>query len=166
MRSPGLSRRAYLYAAAAAGASLLLSAGCQGGGGGGGRGGPGELEEISADEYDELVDVGDLPEGRRETGAGDPGGTVEEYERGGSLAGTGDKDSFVIVARHDEVEVVFEWPEGEADFGVKVYGKDGDELGDFDLDDGEVIQLFGRDKFTLEIYSKGGRGTWRATYED
>ncbi len=156
MRSPALYRRAYLYAVATAGAALLLSAGCQSGGGGGGRAEPGELEEISADEYDELVDVGDL--------GGD--GDVEEYERGGSLAGKGDKDSFVIVARHEEVDVVFEWPEGEADFWVKVYGKDGEVLGDFDLDDGEVIQLFGRDKFTLEIYSRGGRGTWRATYED
>jgi hypothetical protein len=162
-------RYVYLLAAFAAAAVLFSGPGCRGGGEAGGRGKPGELKDISADDYDKLVSVGDLPDGRREAGAGgggDVADTVEKYELSGALGGKGDKEAFEIDARHDEVEVVFEWPEGDVDFWVKVYGKDGGELGDFDLDNGDIIQLFGGGRFTLEIYSREGRGAWRATYED
>ena len=99
----------------------------------------------------------------------DPGGdgAGDKYVLAGSLYGPGDSGSFVIVAERDQVDVVFEWPEGETDFWVKVYGGEGEVLGDFDLDNGEIIQLFERgEEFTLEIYSKDGGGHWRATYEN
>jgi len=141
---------------------LLVS--CGGGDGGGGRGRPGEIEEITEDEYEKLVDVGEWPSGDGEAGTEVEEGGRVGYELVSTLSGTGDKYTFDIYARHDQVDVVFEWPQGDVDFWVKVYGEDGEVLGDFDLDNGETIQLFHGGKFTLEIYSREGGGTWRATY--
>jgi hypothetical protein len=144
---------------------VALAAGCQHEGGGGGRGRPGALKEISPEEYDKLVDVGELPEGpAKGTDAGD--GAATKVEHGGMLSGAGDSESFSVIPQTDQLDVVFEWPEGEVDFWVKVYGEQGEVLGDFDLDNGEIIQLFSKgEEFTLEIYSKEGGGYWRAAYE-
>jgi hypothetical protein len=142
-----------------------LAAGCQDEGGGGGRGRPGALKEISPEDYEKLVDVGELPEGPEEgTDAGD--GAATKVEHGGMLSGAGDSESFSVIPQTDELDVVFEWPRGEVDFWVKVYGGEGEVLGDFDLDNGDIIQLFSRgEEFTLEVYSKEGAGYWRAAYE-
>ena len=154
----------HLYALAAAVAVGIVAAGCRDDGGGG-RGRPGELQEISAEEYDKLVEVGELRGSpQAETGAGD--GATAKVDHGGTLSGPGDSESFSVIPQSDQLDVVFEWPEGEVDFWVKVYGEEGDVLGDFDLDNGEIIQLFSKgEEFTLEIYSKEGGGYWRAAYE-
>jgi hypothetical protein len=123
------------------------------------------LKEISAEEYEKLVEAGDLP-ASPEAGTGGGDGAAVKVEHGGTLSGPGDSESFPIIPQSDQLDVVFEWPEGEVDFWVKVYGEESEVLGDFDLDNGEIIQLFGKgDEFTLEIYSKEGGGRWRATYE-
>lgn len=142
-------------------------------GGGGGRGSPGGLQEITPEEYDKLIEVAEVPTGDRDAGEGGQPGAgaggeepLKEYRRAGFLREKGNADSFDVYAEHDEVKVVFEWPEGEADFWVKVYGEEGTELGDFDLDNGEIIRLLNGGKFTLEVYSREGGGPWVATYED
>jgi len=92
----------------------------------------------------------------------DPG----SYRESGYLTGTGDAHDFTLNAGSDTyVEVFFSWPRGMADFWVKVVGEDGYTiLGDFDLDDGEIIQLMGGGTFYLTVYSKSGEGDWSAEY--
>lgn len=160
----GRGAHRFLLLLACAGAAGFLTAGCQSDGGGG-RGQPGELGEISTEEYDKLVEAGDLAESPAAgTDAGDGAGV--KVEHGGTLSGPGDSESFSVIPQTDQLDVVFEWPEGEVDFWVKVYGEQGEVAGDFDLDNGEIIQLFSKgEEFTLEIYSKEGGGYWKATYE-
>ncbi|MCI0482828.1 MAG: hypothetical protein L0213_14715 [Candidatus Dadabacteria bacterium] len=83
----------------------------------------------------------------------------------GYLTGPGEFRTFIVNARIDYVEVTFSYPKGTTDFWVKVIGEDGIEvLGDFDLDNGEIIQLTGGGIFYLKIYSKEGAGNWSAVY--
>jgi hypothetical protein len=83
----------------------------------------------------------------------------------GVLRGVNDSNKFDVFAESDKIEVEFAWPD-DAYFHVKVLGMAGDELGDFDLSEGEIIELTGGGKFTLIVYSKGGDGAWKATYTD
>jgi len=84
----------------------------------------------------------------------------------GYLTGPGDSCSFTINAGSKTyVEVPFTYPKGSVDFWVEVVGQDGyTVLGDFDLDNGEVIQLSGGGTFYVTVYSKMGAGNWSATY--
>lgn len=162
-------RRSSGFVVALAASILLLSCGGDGDSGGG-RGRPGELKELSGDEYEKLVEVGEFPSTGVEPGTEIGVGTEVRadgltLEWGGTLSGTGDKESFDVVPWEDQVDVVFDWPKGDVDFWVKVYGEDGEVAGDFDLDNGEIIQLSSREEFTLEIYSREGGGAWRATCE-
>jgi hypothetical protein len=92
-----------------------------------------------------------------------PGTSLEK----GYLSGTGDFKTFIVNARDDYVEVTFSYPKGAADFWVRVIGEDGVEvLGDFDLDNGEIIQLMGGGTFYLKIFSKDGAGSWSAVYRE
>jgi hypothetical protein len=78
----------------------------------------------------------------------------------GTLA-EGDTASFTVQAESDPEDWVFTWPDG-ASFHVKVIGKNGKKLGDFDLDNGNTITLTGGGKFTLKVYAKSGSGRWTA----
>jgi hypothetical protein len=84
----------------------------------------------------------------------------------GYLYGPGAANTITVNAGSvSYVEVTFSWPRGAADFWVKVVGQDGRTvLGDFDLDNGEVIQLSGGGTFYLTVYSKRGAGNWTASY--
>ncbi len=85
----------------------------------------------------------------------------------GYLSGPGEFRTFIINAKIDYVEVTFSYPKGTADFWVRVIGEDGIEvLGDFDLDNGEIIQLMGAGTFYLKVYSKEGAGNWSAVYRE
>lgn len=90
------------------------------------------------------------------------GGSCEpgELVASGSLP-EGESSSFEYYATKNEESIVFTWPSG-ADFWVKVYGSSGKQLGDYDLDNGDVITLTGGGKFKLKIYSKRGSGSWTA----
>ena len=92
-----------------------------------------------------------------------PGGGVTES---GYLSGPGASYTFTINAGSvSYLEVPFTYPVGSVDFWVKVVGQDGyTVLGDFDLDNGEIIQLSGGGTFYLTVYSKMGAGNWSATY--
>ncbi len=97
-----------------------------------------------------------------------PGGPVapgSHYE-GGYLAGPGASYTFTVNAGSvTYLEVPFTYPAGSVDFWVKVVGQDGyTVLGDFDLDNGEIIQLSGGGTFYVTIYSNSGAGNWSATY--
>lgn len=83
----------------------------------------------------------------------------------GVLRGANDSNKFDVFTESDEIEVEFDWPD-DTYFHVKVVGMAGDELGDFDLSEGEIIELTGGGKFTLIVYSKGGDGPWTATYAE
>ncbi len=84
----------------------------------------------------------------------------------GYLSGPGASYTFVVNAGSvSYVEVDFSWPKGAADFWVKVVGQDGRTvLGNFDLDNGEIIQLSGGGTFYLTVYSNRGAGNWSASY--
>lgn len=83
----------------------------------------------------------------------------------GVLRGANDSNKFDVFAENDLIEVEFVWPD-ETFFHVKVLGMAGDDLGDFDLSEGEIIELTGGGKFTLIVYSRSGDGAWTATYTD
>jgi hypothetical protein len=92
-----------------------------------------------------------------------PGTSLEN----GYLSGSGEFRTFIVNAKVNYVEVTFSYPKGTADFWVKVISEDGVEvLGDFDLDNGEIIQLTGGGTFYLKIYSKEGAGSWSAVYRE
>ena len=93
-------------------------------------------------------------------------GTASAITESGYLNGTGSSYSFTVNAGSDTfVEVVFSYPKGSADFWVEVIGEDGyTVLGNFDLDNGEIIQLSGGSTFYLTIYSNYGAGYWSAEY--
>ncbi len=92
-----------------------------------------------------------------------PGTNLEN----GFLSGPGEFRTFIVNAKVNYVEVTFSYPKGTADFWVKVISEDGIEvLGDFDLDNGEIIQLTGGGTFYLKIYSKEGAGSWSAVYRE
>lgn len=85
----------------------------------------------------------------------------------GYLSGPGEFRTFIVNAKINYVEVTFSYPKGATDFWVKVIGEDGIEvLGDFDLDNGEIIQLTGGGIFYLKIYSRAGAGNWSAVYRE
>jgi hypothetical protein len=89
----------------------------------------------------------------------------DEITYKGALRGVNDSNKFDIFAQSEHIEVEFDWP-SDASFHVKVLGMAGDELGDFDLSQGEIIELTGGGKFTLIVYSRSGDGAWSATYTD
>ena len=92
-----------------------------------------------------------------------PAGPITES---GYLSGPGQSYTFTVDAgTTDLLEVTFTYPVGSVDFWVKVVGQDGYTiLGDFDLDNGEIIQLINGGIFYLTIYSRMGEGYWSATY--
>ncbi len=84
----------------------------------------------------------------------------------GYLSGPGASYTFTVNAGSVKyLEVTFSWPRGAADFWVRVVGQDGRTvLGNFDLDNGEIIQLSGGGVFYLTVYSNRGAGNWSASY--
>jgi hypothetical protein len=80
----------------------------------------------------------------------------------GYIYGDATQDPFDLIAPGDKVTVRFKVPE-EPHFYVRVYGKAGNLLRDFDLREGDKIELCGGGKFSLEIYSRGDSGYWAAT---
>lgn len=83
----------------------------------------------------------------------------------GKLRGTHDSNKFDVFAESDFIEVDFDYP-SDAQVYVKVLGKTGNELGEFDLSEGDVVELTGGGKFSLIVHSRGGGGPWSATYTD
>jgi len=83
----------------------------------------------------------------------------------GVLRGVNDSNKFDVFTEKDKLEVEFDWPD-DSSYYVKVLGTTGNELGDFDLAEGKVIELTGGGKFSLVVYSKKGEGPWTATYTE
>ncbi len=83
----------------------------------------------------------------------------------GTLRGVNDSNKFDVFLNKDKVSVVFTYPSG-AVFHVKVLGMTGNELGDFNLAEGETIDLTGGGKFSLIVYSTNGDGAWTGTYTE
>jgi hypothetical protein len=85
--------------------------------------------------------------------------------KSGYLDGTDDFESWDLNLTSKVVDVVFTWPLG-SEYWVTVYGMYGDELGTFNLEEGETIQLSGGGKFTVKVFSVKGSGSWTATWKD
>ena len=102
------------------------------------------------------------PTGTMPYGGG--GGGITES---GYLSGPGASYTFTINAGSvTYLEVPFTYPTGSVDFWVKVVGQDGyTVLGDFDLDNGSVIQLSGGGIFYMTIYSNNGAGNWSCYWQ-
>jgi hypothetical protein len=83
----------------------------------------------------------------------------------GKLRGTNDSNKFDVFIDSNYVEVEFDYP-SDSQFYVKVLGKTGNELGEFNLSEGEIIELSGGGKFSLIVHSLGGGGAWSATYTE
>lgn len=92
--------------------------------------------------------------------AATPGGEGPTWT--GYIYGDATKDRFDLIAPGDKVTARFKVPD-ESHFYVRVYGRTGNLLGDFDLRKGDKLELTGGGKFSLEIYSRGDSGYWAAT---
>ena len=91
------------------------------------------------------------------------------YAFDGSVSGyikdNTDEDEFAVLADSSDIDVIFDWPAG-TEFWVIVYGRDHNELEDFDLTEGDTINLTGGGLFFLEVYSVSGIGAWAAEWSD
>jgi hypothetical protein len=76
-----------------------------------------------------------------------------------------DEDEFALLADSGDIDVIFDWPAG-AEYWVTVYGRSHNELGDFNLNDGDTINLTGGGLFFLEVYAVSGSGAWAAEWTD
>jgi hypothetical protein len=89
---------------------------------------------------------------------------AEAVDFSGYLYDDGTEARFDVYAETKLLDVTFTYP-ATAEFHVKVLGQTGNELGDFALAAGPVIQLKGGGKFTFIVYSTSGGGVWTAFYE-
>lgn len=87
--------------------------------------------------------------------------TVDLEKINGYLEGEGAKQSFTVYCNANPQTIEFTQPE-DADFWVKVLGMDDNFLGDFQLSEGEQIELSGGGRFSLVIRSESGSGAWTA----
>jgi len=78
----------------------------------------------------------------------------------GYLDGKDAQQSFTVYCKDSEQNFEFTQPEADADFYVKVLGRDDNFLEDFRLSDGEIIILKGGGRFTLVVHSDEGSGAW------
>lgn len=83
----------------------------------------------------------------------------------GYITDNTDEDEFALLADSSLIEVDFDYPDG-AQFWVTVYGRNHNELGEFDLTEGSTIELTGTGLFFLEVFSTSGYGEWSAEWED
>lgn len=89
---------------------------------------------------------------------------AEAVDFSGYLYDDSTEARFDVYAETNLLDVTFTYP-ATAEFHVKVLGQTGNELGDFALAAGPVIQLKGGGKFTFIVYSTSGGGVWTAFYE-
>ena len=87
------------------------------------------------------------------------------HSESGYIADTSDSNSFTLYANSTALEMDFTYPYG-ADFWVTVYGMTGNLLGDFQLSDGNVIELTGGGEFTIMVTSEYGGGSWSCIWYD
>lgn len=83
----------------------------------------------------------------------------------GYITDNTDEDEFALLADSDDIDVIFDWP-AETVFWVTVYGRDHNELAEFDLTEGDTINLTGTGLFFLEVFSTSGYGAWSAEWTD
>jgi len=86
----------------------------------------------------------------------------------GYLSGSGEYYTFSVDAGlNNYLEVVFSYPRGSVDFGVRVIDHDmRTVLGDYRLNESQTVPLSGGGVFYLTIYSNRGAGNWSASYYD
>lgn len=82
----------------------------------------------------------------------------------GYIKDNADTDEFALLADSGDIDVVFDWESGE--FYVTVFGRDHNKLGEFNLLDGETINLTGGGLFYLRVWATSGFGDWSAEWTD
>lgn len=87
------------------------------------------------------------------------------HSESGYISGVSDFNEFSLFANSALIELEFTYPTG-SDFWVTVYGMYGDQLGDFQLSDGPVIELTGGGEFSIMVTSESGGGTWTCDWSD
>ncbi len=107
---------------------------------------------------------------RSEKGAGpwtaywiDAGEEMFDNVKSGTLSGEGDSNKFPLYADADPTNVRFSYPK-DAEFRVKIYGRDNNELGDYDLRAGNEISLIGGGQFYVEVIAEDEGGQWTASW--
>jgi hypothetical protein len=74
-------------------------------------------------------------------------------------------DKIAVDTDETPIYAVFYWDE-EMQLWVRVVGQTGNQLGEFNLSDGDMITLKGSGKFTLEVFSKSGVGNWEVEFSN
>lgn len=81
----------------------------------------------------------------------------------GYISSTSEVDEIKVDSIVDPAHAVFEW-DRDMDLWVEVMSEDNKLLGEFNLDDGNVIELKGAGIFHLKLYSKYGYGDWSVEF--
>jgi hypothetical protein len=81
----------------------------------------------------------------------------------GNVGGDRDWDIIDLYTDNTDIDVVFAWPQG-ADFMVTVFGRDQNYLGEFNLLNGETINLTGGGQFYLAVHCLNSTGAWTASW--
>lgn len=107
---------------------------------------------------------------RSEGGAGpwgaywlDAGAEAFDNVKSGTLSGDGDSNTFPLYAENDPTNVRFSYPK-DSEFRVIIYGRDNNELGNYDLRAGNEISLVGGGQFYVEVIAEDEGGQWTASW--
>jgi len=68
-------------------------------------------------------------------------------------------DEIAVETDESPIYAVFYWDE-EMELRVRVLGQTGNQLGEFDLRNGNMITLNGAGRFILDVFSENGTGNW------
>jgi hypothetical protein len=79
----------------------------------------------------------------------------------GAVNSDSDWDVIDLYTDNTNIDVTFSWPAG-ADFMVTVFGRSHNYLGEFNLLDGETINLTGGGQFYLAVHAVTDKGSWSA----
>ena len=81
----------------------------------------------------------------------------------GNIGGDTDWDVIDFYTDVKDIDVVFTWPQGQ-NFMVTVCGRDQNYLGEFNLLEGDTINLTGGGQFYLLVHCLNGTGAWSASW--
>ena len=81
----------------------------------------------------------------------------------GHLASPDETDTIYVVTDESPIYAIFDWDSG-MNLVVGVIGEDEESLADYELVEGRAVELIGKGKFTLEIYTEEGSGNWECKF--
>ncbi|MBU0488267.1 MAG: hypothetical protein KKA07_18135 [Bacteroidetes bacterium] len=81
----------------------------------------------------------------------------------GSITSKGQVDKVTVCNFPSPLYLIFEYDEGLALY-ARIKGKDGASLGEFSIEEGNVLTLEGGGEYQVELFAKAGIGSWRIYY--